>query len=162
MAMNKQSHQYTNSVIGIVVTLLISALVPAGAKASEPSDNLPSGSFITLRQVPTRAAELPAPPAPPNYVVMGGRDEVVSAVDLGLTPLTDSEQSAVLARTTPMYQQFSQATTQGLDVMADRHGMDSRSIAQEQAGSAGGIVRDNMGALSSALGVMRDVLGGGK
>lgn len=138
------------------------AIAQADTGSQPPARDVPPGGFTILRPVPTRAAELPAPPAPPHYIVLGGKDEVLAGVALGLTPMTDSEQSAVLAETTPAFRQIPEANHRALDLMTGSGGVNSASIIQEHASGAGGTVRDAMGALPSALGAMRDALGGGQ
>lgn len=152
----------------VALTICAQSYAIAGTNTETTNDDpfakqkLPGGSFIVLRPVPTRSAETPEPPAPPHYVVLGGKDEVLAAVELGLKPMSDSEQSAVLAQTTPVFRQIPDATHRALDLMSGSSGVNSTSIMQEHSTGVGSTVRDAMGALPSALGAMRDALGGGQ
>lgn len=150
--------------VATLVLAVASLALPEAAQAQpDPSGlTLPSGSFIVLRDVPTRSAEIPAPAAAPDYVVMGGRAELEQALTLGLKPISDSEQASILADTSPTIQEFGAKLGQGVDLMADGGGAHSISLMQEHSGGAGDTVRQALGALPTALGTMRDALGSGK
>lgn len=136
-----------------------------GANGGESpfSDNLPSGSFITSRPVSPRAAEVPPMvPEPPNHVVMGGKEETLLAVEMGLKPLSDDEQSAVAAETAADAGLMPQMLDQAFNSATETRNMQAGALVQEHLGSATNTIRQAMGVLPSAIGALRNVLGDGQ
>lgn len=139
--------------------LLVSGSLGSAVVAEEPSDNLPSGSFIVSRPITNSPAEGPRFPERPDYVVLGGQKEVLAALGGGLQPISDAEQAAVFAGAVPQRGLVAGALDQGLDVLSAPRGVTNSALAQEQSGGVSGIVRGAIGVLPSALGAVRDALG---
>ncbi|MGE4303127.1 MAG: hypothetical protein AB7E24_03725 [Novosphingobium sp.] len=137
------------------------AAQPVGGQGGDAAE-LPSGALIVLRPVPTRAAEDAGVPAPPAYVVLGGRDEVLAAVTGGLSPISDHEQAAIMADTAPSRANLGGLPSDRFGGLGNASGAGSASIVQEHASGAGGAVRDAVGVIPSALGAVSAALGGGK
>lgn len=135
--------------------------IAGGALADQamarPEDNLPSGSLIYQRDVPTRPAEGPDVPAPPDYVVLGGRAEVFAG--LGLSAVPDAEQAG-MSGSVNGGNLITDTINHSLDALTNSRSAGDASMAGERASFAGGVVGQAMGSLQSALGAMRSVLGG--
>lgn len=124
------------------------------------SDNLPSGSFIISRPVPMRSAEVPPTiPAPPASVVLGGKDDTLRAVSIGLTPLTDAEQSSVTGN---VGQGFSGNPAMGgptVDGNGDRQSFQMGDMLKQRSDGATGTIRQALGSIPSAMSALRNALG---
>ncbi|MBA3054441.1 MAG: hypothetical protein FP826_05805 [Sphingomonadales bacterium] len=137
------------------------AAQPVGGQGGDAAE-LPSGALIVLRPVPSRPAEDVGVPAPPAYVVLGGRDEVLSAVTSGLSPISDHEQASIMADAAPARVNHGGLPGDRFGGLGNSSGAGSASMVQEHASGAGGAVRDAVGVIPSALGVVSAALGGGK
>lgn len=85
---------------------------------------------------------------------------IVNTINLGLAPLSDSENAAV----TGSLRQFAAATaqleTQLLGASSVAPGSDALAPAQSATGSVGGVIGQAMGTLSNALGSLSVLTGG--
>lgn len=144
------------------ICLLAAGTSVIPASAHEPGDNLPSGSFIVSRPITNSAAEGPRVPESPDYVVLGGKDEVLAALDNGIQPLSDAEQATIFADTVPEQGLIAGKMDLGLDRLTDTRAATNGALAQEQSGGVGGIVRGAVGIIPSAMGALRGALGADK
>lgn len=146
-----------------VASLALPVLAFAQPVDQNHSDNLPSGSFIVSRPVLVRSAETPPTnPAPPHFVVLGGRDETLRAVSIGLKPLTDAEQSSVTGN---VGQNLSDALAMGssaVDGEGQRPSFQMGDMVQQRGDGAGGAVRQALGSIPSAMSALRHALGTGR
>lgn len=140
---------------------LIAAGTVGPAMAKQPGDNLPSGSFIVSRPITNSAAEGPRLPERPDYVVLGGERDVRAALDVGLQPISDEEQAAVLSGALPAIGVENSAMDHGVETLSDQRSISHDSLAQHQSGGVSGALRGAIGVLPSALGAMRSALGAG-
>ena len=144
-----------------VACAVLAAGIASGTMASpamaRPGDNLPSGSFIYQRDVPTRPAEGPDVPAPPDYVVLGGKSEVFAG--LGLSAVPDAEQAGMSGSIAGGGNLISDTVNRSLEALTNSRSAGDASMAGERGSFAGGVVGQAMGSLQSALGAMRTALG---
>ncbi len=143
---------------GFSSTLAAQSVGGQGGSAAE----LPPGAFVVLRPVPSQPAEAVGVPAPPAYVVLGGKDEVLAAVTNGLNPISDHEQATIMADVAPAEANVGGLLGDRLGGLGNTSGAGSASIVQEHASGAGGAVRDAVGVIPSALGAVSAALGAGK
>ena len=140
---------------GVIAFAVVSA-TPVLAQQSER--DVPAGSFIFQRDVPTRAAEDPGEPGKPEYVVLGGKDAVFGA--LGIRPMSDAEQAQVTADLAPRGNVVSDNVNASLDVLASDRAVSRSALAGEQGGGyVGGAISGAMSAIPAAMGALRGALG---
>lgn len=141
------------------LSLLLAGAIASSASAQNLGDNLPSGSFIMSRPITNSTAEGSRVAEAPDYVVLGGKDEVLAALGDEIMPLSDSEQATIFADTVPEQGLIAGKMDLGLDRLTDSRAPSNAALAQEQSGGVGGIVRGAVGIIPSAMGTLRGVLG---
>ena len=147
----------------MALSLALPAGIASAAFAQSPDDALPAGSFIISRDITNRPAEGPGYPEEPNFVVLGGKDEILAALPNGMKPLSDAENAAATAGLAPQQGLVADELHSALNGDAFPRSASAASLAHEQGGgSVGGMVRGAIGALPAALGAMRGALGSGQ
>ena len=153
-------HSFPFAIVDIIACIVGLGLVfaPGGvAQAQHTDDNLPSGAFIYQRDVPPRPAEGPDVPAPPDYVVLGGKAELFSA--MGLSPLSDTETSQISAEPAVRHNLLSETVSRSLGILTDNRDINRSSMAGERSSYTGSTISGAMNAVPAALGVLKSAFG---
>ena len=138
----------------------LTVLAATPALAEENGQDVPAGSFIIQRDVDTRPAEVPGVPGKPDYVVLGGKDSVLGA--LGVTPMSDLEQSQVTADVPRQQNVISDTISASLDSFTSNRGAAQSSLGSEHGSFVGGTISGAMSAIPQAMGALQSALGSGQ
>ncbi|MFL0672420.1 MAG: hypothetical protein ACJLS3_13655 [Erythrobacter sp.] len=148
---------------GVLVLLAGSLAQPALAEPAQPPADAPikEGEIIYSREV-RHSIGAPHYPGRAHAAVTAPTNTIIRSVNIGLAPLSDSENAAV----TGSLRQLAGVTTQldlqllGAGAGAGPQGSDALAGSQNAAASTGGVIGQAMGALSSALGSLSALTGG--
>ncbi|GAA4644433.1 hypothetical protein GCM10023115_23930 [Pontixanthobacter gangjinensis] len=144
--------------------------VTSAPTASKSSTDAPTantnaaGSVIYSRDVSYGSAVDYRTPGREHSVETGPSALILSSLAAGLDPISDTESSGIIARSSREVGLIGSQVSLGVGGFADMSGADSstQSIGSVQGSVVNGAVGQATGAIHNALGNVRGVLGGGQ
>lgn len=135
----------------------------AADTAAPSSSAVPDGHIVYSRDVPYGSAIGPRTPGQPHTVNAGPTALILDSLAAGLEPIGDDENASIVAGTSLQTGQVGAHVAQGMSALSSMTGADgsASSLGDIQNSATGSAISRATGAIGSAMGSLRGVLGNG-